>query len=981
MLEQLAQLAQLMKFRTLVDQGRYREAREVATTALRRTQRQHPADGVAIASWLNPAGHACLKLGEYAEASALLEEARDLLLGNRTLETRVLYANCVTDLGAVRRATGRFLEARALHEEALAVRRELPGWYPKRDTDVAQSLSNIAAVLHELGEYSGALAMQREALDIDVAKHTRSSSQVAQDLNNIGSLMMTTGDYAESASCHREALSIRTKLLPANHPAIAESLANLATLALTTRNFDEAERLYREVLEIKAAAFGEASPQAVRTLHNLAAAVHARSQYSDGSEREAMIGRALALENRALKIVMSQADVNHPDSASVLRGIAYRFLELGNPGQAEVLFTAALEITRKVLGRSHREFAEGVWGRGSARVAMGGEKLADAEQDLRDARDIMLRTLGEAHPDVAAVLAELAQVYAASGRDQEALEHFRRAMAIDSETIGQVFTITSEAQRAAYIDAFRWQQDLFLSFAAARRNSLPACVPAALELVLRRKGIEAEMLGAQRDTILRGQHPEAAEDLRRLFELQAQIARKLLDGSQGTDPVEHQRLLLAWRAQQAELEVTLTLKVPELLQGRISRTVTIEDVGRLLPDGSALVEIVRVTGHEARWLAEPAIEARYLAFVLPAGDVAGLRLVELGSADLMDDKIRNAFPFSGTEPDGDSSARRRLREILLDPLLPHLNGRSRLLISPDGAVQFVPFGLLEGEDGTHLIDAFRIDYLSSGRDLVRFTAPAFGATDPVIVADPDFDLAATPGPSPTGGPFTRRTGFAVEAKWLGWKLGIPPWLGADALKGRVRRVQSPQILHFATHGFVEEPVQAIRYSHRWLTVHGTGPAADAGPPLVNPLLYSGLALAGANTAKIGGAPAEQAEDGVLTAEDVTSMDLRGTELVTLSACDTGRGGLRAGEGVLGMRRSFTIAGARVLIMSLFQVPDKLAFDLTRELYTRLLEEPVSYAEALRSAQLAVKRQYPGSIEWGYFICQGDPELRRKPIRK
>jgi CHAT domain-containing protein len=106
------------------------------------------------------------------------------------------------------------------------------------------------------------------------------------------------------------------------------------------------------------------------------------------------------------------------------------------------------------------------------------------------------------------------------------------------------------------------------------------------------------------------------------------------------------------------------------------------------------------------------------------------------------------------------------------------------------------------------------------------------------------------------------------------------------------------------------------------------------------------------------------------------MDLLDTELVLLSACDTGRGEVRVGEGVLGLRRSFAVAGARVLIMSLFHVPGDLTFELIEEFYTLLLDNRgLTYGEVLREAQLAIKEAHPGALSWGFFICQGDPDLR------
>jgi CHAT domain-containing protein len=205
---------------------------------------------------------------------------------------------------------------------------------------------------------------------------------------------------------------------------------------------------------------------------------------------------------------------------------------------------------------------------------------------------------------------------------------------------------------------------------------------------------------------------------------------------------------------------------------------------------------------------------------------------------------------------------------------------------------------------------------------------------------------------------------------------VQPWLGAAAVEGRLKDCRSPGILHLATHGFflADQP----RDPNQNLHDPGTLPAsADGGAGrlfrarLENPLLRSRLALAGVNTWLRQGSPPAEAEDGLLTAEDVTGLDLLDTELVVLSACETGLGEVHVGEGVFGLRRAFVLAGAQTLVMSLWKVPDRQTQELMEQFYQRLLAGQPR-AEALRQAQLAVKAHYPKVLSWGAFICQGDP---------
>jgi hypothetical protein len=455
-------------------------------------------------------------------------------------------------------------------------------------------------------------------------------------------------------------------------------------------------------------------------------------------------------------------------------------------------------------------------------------------------------------------------------------------------------------------------------------------------------------------------------------------------------------------------------------------------VARELPEGSALVEFARfeVFDFEAvpaqgehQWKA-----ARYLAFVLPAGEPDDVRMVDLGEAEPIDRLIatfRNSITHEGEDRSGedmvpttngkdqtyerdpamlraqigdysqglqgtrglvpdyedsdetlDGEEGMRLRAAVFDKLVPHLGGSTRLFVAPDGELYRLPFEALPTSDGKRLIDEYQISYLGSGRDVLRFAADsAVEAGSPLIAADPDFDMGSTDAPSSsrTVG-FKRLSGTKKEGERIAQMLGVTPLVGDGPLEATVKDARSPRILHIATHGFFR-PDTTRDPNEKAHDVRTMG-ALDGGllgrlAHVENPLLRSGLALVGANTWLKGGSLPQEAEDGILMAEDVTGMDLLATELAVLSACQTGLGEVHSGEGVYGLRRAFVVAGAKTLVMSLWKVPDEHTRELMEDFYRRLLGgEP--RAEALREAQLKMKERYPDPFYWGAFICQGNP---------
>jgi hypothetical protein len=425
-------------------------------------------------------------------------------------------------------------------------------------------------------------------------------------------------------------------------------------------------------------------------------------------------------------------------------------------------------------------------------------------------------------------------------------------------------------------------------------------------------------------------------------------------------------------------------------------------------------------------------------------------------------------------PDTDATGGERLRAAVFDPLASALGRCRRLFLAPDADLNRLSFEALPLAEGRHLLDAYRISYVGVGRDLLRFhTRSGRQPAAPLVAADPDFDLGARtdaappeqPGtaerpprrgfwgrlirrrpaeqsrestPQPAARPtpaapaasrlsrdfdrssyhFPRLPGTRVEGECVGRQLGVQPLLAGAALEGSLKAGRSPRILHLATHGFFLPDLQRDpNQLGRNLESMGIGDAPClgrlSGPGMENPMLRSGLALAGANTFLRGAALPAEAEDGLLTAEDVTGLDLLDTELVVLSACDTGLGAVLFGEGVFGLRRAFIVAGAKTLVTSLWKVPDlATAFLMDRfydNLLSRGLDRDLALSQAQRAtrdatiAQLKVEWLAPAMIErlaasdaearrglealaakpddhkpferpffWGAFICQGDP---------
>ena len=453
------------------------------------------------------------------------------------------------------------------------------------------------------------------------------------------------------------------------------------------------------------------------------------------------------------------------------------------------------------------------------------------------------------------------------------------------------------------------------------------------------------------------------------------------------------------------LEVEIFGSLPDHETDVVTKAPEYAAVAAAMPSDAALIEFWRCR----RMNANGSVTPRYIALVLRRGDPPHATLVDLCAADALEDGLVINFLAALTGEPADAPLPRHitaraapqtpdapmgidwrglgaeLRALIFDPLAKAIGDAAHLLIVPDGLLARVPFAALPADDG-FIIDKFRVSYFSSGRDLC-LTAPAGRAAGPpVVLANPAYTL---PGTAPATAPFDEELWFSdlpgaeLEGKRVATRLGVDAIIGAAATERYVKQCRSPVVLHIATHGAIlpVKPLVAeldITSLHEFkVELRGRvqfveGLRRFSGLTVDDQALRSILACAGVNTWLCHGALPDEAEDGWLNAEDIAMIDLAANELTVLSACETALGSIQIGEGVLGLRTAFQVAGARTIVMSLWLVDDAAAPDIMLRFYDHVMKGR-GRAEALHLAQLEARKKFPGSPAlWGPFICQGDP---------
>lgn len=426
----------------------------------------------------------------------------------------------------------------------------------------------------------------------------------------------------------------------------------------------------------------------------------------------------------------------------------------------------------------------------------------------------------------------------------------------------------------------------------------------------------------------------------------------------------------------------------------------------------------------------------YVAWIVPPPGIGSIQVVGLGQAVAVEaavagyrDALRGALGehgmiAAGGELEAERSLRKVARTLLDEVLSPILAGIEasgcmpsveELIISPDGELWLVPWAALPLDEERYIVEQYAISTVTSARDLVVRDSGRQQRGRPLIFADPLFDLplemleqavkAAVTDESlgaVSGGHASDvvESGFSVrsaseigrasrlrgslsEARRVAEALGKMTkekplqFVQARALEERVKKVHSPRVLHFATHGFVlPDQVAAVEDKLAFTVPKGfsiQGLTSKEGIPLEDPLLRCGLLLSGCNVATE--ARPKGMEDGCLTGKEISSLNLQGTELVVLSACDTGVGRIQYGEGVAGLRQAFLLAGADAVLATLWQVPDAPTADLVAGFFDHLAAGK-SKASALRHAQcdlIEKRRKSNGAAHpaaWAAFELTG-----------
>ncbi len=817
-------------------------------------------------------------------------------------------------------------------------------------------LAKHADQLSALGKYAASEKEFNEALRLLRSEAHREVEQATIEAN-FAALYVDKGMLIEAEELFAKALQV----LKANpSPDLQEryyaTLNNYGFVLLALARNEEAKDVYEQVLAHDRATYGKDHPTYAVTLNNAGLAY---SDLGDFATAEKMIREAVAIQTK-------QENTAAYELGSYSNNLGKVLYQQLRPKEALPLLLRAQQIFATDPGKESVEYATSLHNLGVAHLMLKDKKAVDY---FNESVKIRTTLLGAAHPRVGQSYFKLATYQWMTNNPKAAQQQFRATFSNYQEQITRYFPGLSESEKTKfYYGSLRPAFEIFCSFAQQYYAQQPGLTGELYDLQLRTKGIVFYATQRVRQAIHRSNDTNLLREYERWLELKEQVASRYSKGDDGK--------LDSLEAATNALEKELTKRSVDFSTNLSPTPTTWKQIQEKLNADEAAMEIIRFREYSPDSGGFFTGKVNYAALVITKTAKQpqwvfipnGGNLIEKRNLNYYRNTIRFGIKDTLSYPVYWAAVQAALKNI------------KRVFVSPDGAYHQINLNtLLNPSSKKYLFEEIEIENLTNTKDLVTSATAKPGNSQFMLVGYPQFTGAkksSTEVPTEKvnrgtragilrvfrGGEITPLPGTQVEVSEIEQLLkknqvGVTPRTGTEAHEAAIKSAQAPKVLHVATHGFfLDDP--------------DFGDAESAKKYIENPLLRCGLILAGAEDfINLGQNSAEPTQDGILTAQEVMNLNLSGTELVTLSACETGLGSIQNGEGVYGLKRAFAIAGAEKVVMSLWNVDDEATQQLMTYFYEYWLAG-ASKETAFRKAQQELQKKFPAPFYWGAFVMIG-----------
>ncbi len=879
-----------------------------------------------------------IKLGQYDKAENNINTSIKILENSKKDDNRIAqYIHAIETQAKLYGIKGMFDEA----QDNLDRSRKL---IRKADVPIGNELSTaeeLSSLLIQLGNYSQTDRILNTLLAENEKLFGATSIRLIDPLVNKGRILLAKGDYTEAQKVSNRANQIAVKTYTENSTKTAPTQKLLSDIYYTLGDYDKAEENIKKALVSQEKQFGRNHVEVARSLSQLALI-----KFYKGDDKKEV--EKLMLEAR--DIMANKLGKDNPQYAEILKNVAVLYISEKKYDIAFSSLTVAESIWRAKTGTKNNINAASIYTL-TGDVYYQQKNYRKADEFYTKSKDLYEKFFSSSHPEYVKVLSKLSKVYYMEKDYKRSKKLIEESLNNYENFIKSYFPALSEREKARYWNTIKGDFEFYNTLAFSQLDDFKDLSGKVYNYQLLTKALLLSSAIKIRERILNS----TDEDLKSQYNTWVQN-KELLTLALSMSPIQltENEIDPAALTQEVErLEKELSQKSELFGQSFENKRITYEDVKKTLKPTEVAIEMVRFRYFNHTFTDSVLYAALYLK-----NDFNRPRALALNDGHKMETRYfkfyRNAI--TGKVPDNISY------DVFWGPIQKVIGQVSTVYLSADGVYNQINLEAIPTPDGKYILDNSNIVLVSNTKDIylrnvksrnaADNTASMFGNPTFYLTASIDSEIAALPGTE------KEITQLQFLLKQKGW--ATKEYVENTATEERIKELNSPKIFHVATHGFYK-PTEEVSDENQ---VEG-----NEAQMTQNPLLRTGLLLKGAGDLLDKTDYNYNMENGILTAYEAMNLNLDKTDLVVLSACETGLGQLEAGEGVYGLQRAFLVAGAKILIMSMFKVDDDATQKLMLKFYQKWLNSG-NLRQSFIDAKKELRLEYPEPIYWGAFMMIG-----------
>ncbi|TAG53381.1 MAG: CHAT domain-containing protein, partial [Cytophagales bacterium] len=905
----------------------------------------------------------------------------------------IKYANELKELALCLSSKGEKERALKYSKEYQTIIQNIAGEYSEKNANALQNLSNS---YEKLDMYSEAEIAIRKSLKIIGLKYGEQHLKNADKTLSLAIILQLLNKYSESEKYYLEALKIVKQNFGNDNQEIVEYQKEYANLCSALNKNKDAEELYLKNIEILNKLDASKGLRYTKALSDLSNFYLNFGRYADG-EKILLEEYKIALEIKD-KILIADNLVSYasllnqwkkyPQADSIAQKSLSVFedeLEINNYRILSVKnLLGLININRRKFEESYKylDFCikeskinktdntldYGFYLNNQSVNLMEMGKFQESEKMLKESSIIIYKNVKKGYND-AFHLDNYATLYQVWGKYELAEKYWQLTTQKVLQQIKSNFYFLSDNEKAQYWALNNADFEYYNSFAVMRYKQNPNVLSEMYNNQLATKGLLLSTSNKIKNRILSSKDTVLISDYHTWIAIKEKLVKAYL-----LSELERKNMQINIQALEKEanvLEKNINITSEDFDKENVISNIGWKDIQKNLTTGEAAIEIIRFR-HYHKHLSDSVI---YAALILTAETKLNPKIVLLEKGNLMETKWLKYY---------NNNIKNRLNEAQTflnywAEIEKELKGIKKVYVSPDGVYNSINLNTLQDENDKYLIEKYDIKIVSNTKDIIKikkqnkrlvnsnnnailFGFPKFfiGDKKPMNKKDNEraFDAVNRSGIADLPG--TKVEIEKINTVLSGSKWNTKNFIENQANEEELKSLNNPKVLHIATHGlFIDE--EAASKSQNTVIQKLSS--------VQNHLLKVGLLLSGSAN-YLQNETYFSEDNGILTAYEAANLNLEGTEMVVLSACETGKGEIQNGEGVYGLQRAFQTAGAKTIVMSLWKVDDNATQELMSSFYTKWTSG-IEKTSAFNQAQLEIKQKYKMPYYWGAFVMVGE----------